>query len=145
MTHKEVNVYIPLDKGLQFGDIINICRDPKNPCILLGICPLKISGPLTFELRTKDDVYVMQINVPAQVTVLAGLSDDWNSWETNQSRATTRMHVVPMGKNHEHTRRMYRGYICRGHIKCTTKHNMPLEMANAMAGAFRRAGLGKPT
>jgi hypothetical protein len=148
-SNKKISMYVPIDTGLLFGDIIRICKDPLNFDIISGLHPLKRAGPVAFAIPMMEeddhgnDVYRMKICFPK--TRQPWISDEWKNWDENQFINSSQKWVVPIGKSHSQTRFMYRGMLYKGRIKCVMQHTMPNDMADAMVHAFTRAGFGKPS
>jgi hypothetical protein len=142
---RKICMYVSVDTGLRFGDLRKICTDQRNAEVIRGLHPLKGGGPAAFAVPdplAPAGYYHMLIDGAHSKQPWG--SSNWENWEVNQKFSNTRKWVIPAGKTHATTKRMYRGAIYKGRIKITMKHDMPGGMADAMMEAFVRAGFGKP-
>jgi hypothetical protein len=145
-SNKKVAMYLPVDKGLLFSDIIKVCKDPLNATVLTKLHPLQRAGTAGFAVpmtNSDDGIDIFRMKICSsfrRATAQPWVADDWKDWNADNSDIYSQ-HVVPAMR----TKGMYRGHMYRGTIKCEMCHDMPNDVATAMQEAFARAGFGKPS
>lgn len=148
--------YVPLERGLQLCDVVNICRDPKvkedseYSTSLKGLHPIKRNGPVGFAIPAPPysenrgghgKIYRMVLqNIKSKQP---HIDDDWHRWEDGVDPIMQRW-IIRRYNHPATTRLMYTGHIYQDYIRCEFTGDMPLRSRDALRKLMQKAGFRKP-